>query len=129
MLNDNILGSLGAAGYDLYSAQGVTIEPHRSQAFDTGIAISLPPDTYGQIASRSSLALLGIAAVGGVIDRDFRSSINVVLFNHGTVDYKVCAGDRIAQLIIHRICHPHWMEVDTLEPTVRGSGAFGSTGR
>ena len=37
-------------------------------------------------------------------------------------------GDRIAQLILERICTPEIEEVDDLDSTARGSGGFGSTG-
>jgi dUTP pyrophosphatase len=35
---------------------------------------------------------------------------------------------RIAQLVVARHESVDWNEVDTLEPTTRGTGGFGSTG-
>lgn len=40
----------------------------------------------------------------------------------------VSVGDRIAQLILERICTPDVVEVDDIEETDRGAGGFGSTG-
>jgi len=40
----------------------------------------------------------------------------------------VRVGDRIAQLILERICTPEVQEVDDLDSTARGAGGFGSTG-
>lgn len=41
---------------------------------------------------------------------------------------QVRAGDRIAQLILEQISTPSVVEVDSLDDTDRGEGAFGSTG-
>ena len=40
----------------------------------------------------------------GVVDYDYRGPVGVVLFNHGSEDFKVNKGDRVAQLILERIC-------------------------
>ena len=52
----------------------------------------------------------------------------MVLFNHSAEDFKVQAGDRIAQLILERIETPQVKKVATLDDTDRGAGGFGSTG-
>jgi len=44
------------------------------------------------------------------------------------VDFAVSRGDRIAQLIVEKICMPDVVVVDDLDNTARGSGGFGSTG-
>ena len=62
---------------------------------------------------RSSLALKHQLDVGaGVIDRDYRGNVGVVMFNLGQTDYQVCRGDRVAQLVIERICTPELVEVE-----------------
>ncbi len=48
----------------------------------------------------------------GVIDSDYRGNIGVILFNLSHVDYNVKQGDRIAQLIVQRICTPDLEEVE-----------------
>lgn len=40
----------------------------------------------------------------GVVDYDYRGPVGVVLFNHGPEDFIVKRGDRVAQLILERIC-------------------------
>ena len=53
----------------------------------------------------------------------------VVLFNHGEEAFEVKVGDRIAQLILEKICLAEIEEVtDELPDTKRGAGGFGSTG-
>lgn len=64
----------------------------------------------------------------GVVDYDYRGNVGVVLFNHGDEDFQVKRGDRIAQLILERICMAEVEEVDELVSTDRGAGGFGSTG-
>jgi dUTP pyrophosphatase len=44
------------------------------------------------------------------------------------VDFEVKKGDRIAQLILEKICHAEITTVDDLDSTARGEGGFGSTG-
>lgn len=99
---------------------------------ETGLVIQVPEGTYGRIAPRSGIALKhGIAVGGGVIDRDYRGTVNVLLFNHGTTAFQVKAGDRIAQLIIECIVTPEVAEISNIKDlgdSVRGSAGFGSTG-
>ena len=54
--------------------------------------------------------------------------VGVVLFNHGDEDFEIKRGDRIAQLILERICMADIVEVNDLASTDRGAGGFGSTG-
>ncbi|KAJ4462004.1 putative deoxyuridine 5'-triphosphate nucleotidohydrolase [Paratrimastix pyriformis] len=79
------------------------VPPRGRLLVPTGIAIALPPETYGRIASRSGLALKnGIDVGAGVIDGDYRGEIKVLLFNHSDEPFPIAAGSRIAQLICER---------------------------
>lgn len=60
---------------------------------------------------------------------DYRGDIGVILINHGTEDFIVNQGDRIAQLIITQYEQVEFNIVDTLEETERGEGGFGHTGK
>src|SRR5204862_6769588 len=92
-----------AAGYDLFSAQN-TIVPARGKALiKTDLTLIFPPGVYGRIAPRSGLALkYHLDIGGGVIDPDYRGNVGIILFNHGSTDYKVSIGDRIAQIILEK---------------------------
>ena len=120
-----------AAGFDLYSAESKQIAPQSLAIVDTDIAIQLLAGTYGRIAPRSGLAVKHFIDIGGgVLDLDFRGSVRVVLFNHHAEEpFQVDVGDRIAQLIVEKICTPKLLEVDELDKTERGVGSFGSTGK
>lgn len=118
-----------AAGYDLASVDGVEIPPHGTAIVATGLAVAVPPGTYGRVAPRSGLAAKHSIGVGaGVIDAGYRGEIKVVLFNHGVRSFVVRPGDRIAQLILECVMCPPVVEHDTLDQTERGDNGFGSTG-
>jgi len=122
-------GSPLAAGYDLSSSEDVSIPKGTRGLVGTGIAFTVPHETYGRIAPRSGLAVKkGIQVGAGVIDRDYTGEVKVALFNHGDEDFVIKKGDRIAQLIIEKIEMPEVKLVDELLVTERGEGGFGSTG-
>merc|ERR1719233_1152390 len=122
-------GSKHAAGYDLASAQKVTVPAQGKALVKTDIALIIPNGCYGRIAPRSGLSWKKHIDIGaGVIDRDYRGNVGVVMFNHSTIPLEVEVGDRIAQLVIEKIAEPEVVEVDELPATERGEGGFGSTG-
>ncbi len=97
----------------------------------TGFSIAVPEGYEAQVRSRSGLARDGIVVANspGTVDADYRGEVQVILANHGTNDFPVHPGDRIAQLIIAPVMRAEWEVVDTLPPTTRGAGGFGHTGR
>ncbi|XXQ35230.1 Deoxyuridine 5'-triphosphate nucleotidohydrolase [Plasmodiophora brassicae] len=123
-------GSAFSAGYDLSSSEACVVPAHGKALVPTGLSIALPAGVYGRIAPRSGLAWKHHIDVGaGVVDRDYRGPVGVVLFNHSSSDFKIEAGDRIAQLILERIVDDaDVVEMDDLPESERGSQGFGSTG-
>ncbi len=122
-------GSPLSAGYDLSSAEETVIPAGGKGIVKTDLSIACPVGTYGRIAPRSGLAVKKFIDVGaGVVDADYRGPVGIVLFNFGSNDFHVQPGDRIAQLILEKVCMADVMEVDELTDTVRGEGGFGSTG-
>ena len=121
--------SAEAAGFDLKAAHTVTIVARGKAIVKTDIQIHVPEGTYGRIAPRSGLAAHKHIAVGaGVIDRDYRGNIQVILFNHSNEELQINEGDRIAQLICERIACPELEQCEFLPNTRRGSKGLGSTG-
>jgi len=124
-----VRGSDFAAGFDLSSAEAVTVPARGKAIVKTGLAIAIPANTYARVAPRSGLAAKKMIQVGaGVVDYDYRGEVGVVLFNHGPEDFPVAVGDRIAQLILEEISMVSCVEVESLDETMRGEGGFGSTG-
>lgn len=123
----------GAAGLDLRAAIAtpVTLAPGARALVPTGLAMQLPAGFEGQVRPRSGLALRhGITVLNapGTVDSDYRGEVSVVLINHGSEDFTVTRGDRIAQLVIAPVSHARLSEVDMLSETARGAGGYGSTG-
>eukprot|EP00928_Gymnodinium_smaydae_P022314 TRINITY_DN1878_c0_g2_i1.p1 TRINITY_DN1878_c0_g2~~TRINITY_DN1878_c0_g2_i1.p1 ORF type:complete len:493 (-),score=133.23 TRINITY_DN1878_c0_g2_i1:178-1656(-) len=124
-----IRGSTQAAGFDLSAAQATSIPAGGKAIVKTGLAVAVPAGTYARIAPRSGLAAKRMIDVGaGVVDSDYRGEVGVVLFNHGTEDFPVAVGDRIAQMIVECVDMAACSEVELLDDTARGAGGFGSTG-
>jgi dUTP pyrophosphatase len=123
-------GSDEAAGYDVCSIEDVRIDVGAYVRVRTGLAIRVPESTYGRIAPRSGLAAKhGIDVLAGVVDRDYTGEVVVILINHGQVPFDVHAGDRIAQLVLERVCIANdVVDVSELASSRRGDGGFGSTG-
>jgi len=122
----------GSAGYDLSACVDDCVPAGRWKAVETGVVVQFPADCYLRIAPRSGLAFkTGIDVFAGVIDSDYTGTIKVILMNHGTEDFEVKVGDRIAQMIYERIYKPVLQVVDSMQEltaTARGVGGFGSTG-
>lgn len=121
-----------AAGLDLKSAHACTVPARGAVAVSTDLVLALPHNTYGRVCSRSGLAFKHDIEVGaGIIDSDYRGVVVVLLRNHGTQDYTVAEGERIAQLIVHPYipCSVREVPFAELDTTERGNNGFGSTGK
>ncbi|WP_309113761.1 dUTP diphosphatase [Saccharothrix sp.] len=122
----------GDAGADLVTTTDVVIEPGERAVVGTGIAIALPEGYAGFVHPRSGLAArVGLSVVNtpGTIDAGYRGEIKVCLVNHDLREPVVLSrGDRIAQLVVQKVEHAVFREVDELPDSARGAGGYGSTG-
>jgi dUTP pyrophosphatase len=123
-----------SAGMDLCAAveEALVIEPGSVALVPTGFAVALPPGFEAQVRPRSGLAVrhaVGLINAPGTIDADYRGEIRVALINHGRHPYTVHRGDRIAQMVVQRVCRAVLQPAETLPETDRGDGGFGHTGR
>jgi dUTP pyrophosphatase len=123
----------GAAGMDLLAAVAapVIIPPSGRSLVPTGLSVALPPGFELQIRPRSGLALRhGIVLPNspGTIDADYRGEVQIIVMNAGDAPFIVERGMRIAQAVLAPVTRLVWREVETLPPTARGAGGFGSTG-
>lgn len=125
----------GAAGLDIKSNENVIIKPGERALIKTGLYIECPEGYEAMVRPRSGLAIKnGITVLNtpGCVDADYRGNIGVILINHGTEDFEVKIGDRIAQLVFNKIERIEWKQVtsiDALSVTNRGAGGFGSTNK
>ena len=122
-----------AAGLDLPADLDEPLElaPGARALVPTGLAIAIPPGYEGQVRPRSGRAVaegLTVLNAPGTIDADYRGEVRVLVVNLGQTPIRVTRGDRIAQLVVAPVVRVVWDEVETLAPTARGPGGFGSTG-
>lgn len=145
------------AGYDLVALDdGVINEKNGYLEYKTGIAIAPPKGYHTEIFPRSSISKYDLVLANsiGLVDQSYRGEVlvrfKVVLrfaknevsthtetgyINFGIVKYTLPGdpvvykkGDKIAQLVIRKTERAEFIESDTLDVTMRGSGGFGSTG-
>jgi dUTP pyrophosphatase len=125
-------GTDGSAGMDLAAdlVADVVIAPLDRVLIPTGVAVALPPGFEAQIRPRSGLALKqGITLVNspGTIDSDYRGEIQIILINLGKEPVVIRRGQKMAQMVVQRVCRARWQEVEELPTSKRQEGGFGHT--
>lgn len=124
-------GYAADAGFDLAIPGDQALPPGKACRIDLELVLQIPRGWYGQIFGRSSVFQRGLSVHPGVIDADYRGSVQLLVENRRRQTLHVQRGERLAQLLILpaprvslRCISPH-----EVEPTSRGAGGFGSTGR
>ncbi|MDL1872277.1 dUTP diphosphatase [Deltaproteobacteria bacterium PRO3] len=123
----------GAAGMDLCAAleKPLQIKPLERALVPCGFSMELPEGYEAQVRPRSGLAIRhGLTCLNspGTIDHDYRGEVKVILINLGQEPFEIRSGDRIAQMVIHRVERAEIELVEELNASARGAGGFGSTG-
>lgn len=122
----------GDAGADLTTTVDVRLEPGERALVPTGLAVALPEGYVALVHPRSGLAArFGVSIVNapGTVDAGYRGEVKVCLVNLDPREPVVLhRGDRIAQLVVQRVEHARFVEVDVLPGSTRGDGGYGSTG-
>ncbi len=121
----------GAAGADLVSVEDVNVRPGKVVAVSTGFSVSFPSGYEIQIRPSCGLALnysVTVVNTPGTIDSDYRGPLKVLLINHGDKVFRISKGDRIAQMILNKVCQAQFIETEQLDKTERNEDGFGSTG-
>lgn len=123
-----------SAGYDIRSIENVIIKPGESKAIKTGLKVSMNSDEVLYIYDRSSLGFkydICLSNSVGVIDSDFYNNpdneghFQIKLINHGSKDFEVLVGDRIAQGVFMK-----YLTVDDEENiNNKRKGGIGSTNK
>lgn len=122
----------GAAAFDVYSREEVTIQPHAVGYAPLNVALQLPKDHWALVAARSSLHKRGLMLANGigVGDYDYRGDgdeYKAALLNFTDKPVVVEKGERIAQIIILPRTQVAFIEKTAFDTDDRGG--FGSTGR
>ena len=118
-----------SAGYDFFmTGEPVTFKAGLRYLVDTGICLEdgdIPDDSFIMLLPRSSMRKkYGMSFYGaGVIDSDYRDSIQIILKVDEDMD--INPGERIAQGIVMRFGRI----AGEIEPVEERKGGFGSTGQ
>jgi len=124
----------GASGMDLmaFIKEPISVKPKTSNLIPTGLSVAFSEDYEIQIRPRSGLAAknnISVLNTPGTIDSDYRGEIKVIIYNHGSENFVINNGDRIAQMILTPVIKMELEETNNLPETIRGEGGFGSTGK
>ena len=122
------------AGLDLYASEDVWVD--EGTLISTGIAVDIPPGFEGTVRPRSGLtSRTGLRVQLGTVDSGYNGELKVIADcipqgDDGDQSYAVCAGDKIAQLVLSPIETPLVEVVDEFDSeSERGENGFGSTGK
>ena len=123
-----------SAGMDVRANidEAVVLRPLERAMIPTGLSIELSEGYEMQIRPRSGLAAKhGITVLNspGTIDADYRGEIRVILVNLSNEEFRIEAGERIAQMVVARHEQVEWELTEELAESERGEGGFGSTGK
>ncbi|PEP86130.1 dUTP diphosphatase [Bacillus pseudomycoides] len=147
----------GDAGFDLVAAEDVIIQPDETKVIPTGLSFEIPPGYELQVRPRSGVSRkTKLRVILGTVDSGYRGDVGVIVENNMPFSssmvgkyalninnelqetepysryvegvYIVRKGDRIAQGVIAPVETAHFVEVDELSGSERGTDGFGSTG-
>jgi dUTP pyrophosphatase len=121
----------GDAGADLFADNHALLMPGGSLLIGTGLALTIPDGYVGLIHPRSGLAAkfkVTVLNAPGTIDSGYRGEIKVLLINHGSTNFLVSPGDKIAQIVFQEVARATFLDSDKFTATSRGENGFGSTG-
>lgn len=143
------------AGYDIFAAETVILEPQEKATIRTDIAVNIPEGYVGLLTSRSGVSSkTHLVIETGKIDAGFQGNMGInikndrqdfvidsdvyqdiageIHYTDKTLDagtYQINKGDKLAQLVIVPIYTPELKEVKEFSNvSERGTDGWGSTG-
>jgi dUTP pyrophosphatase len=121
------------AGFDIVCTEEKTIllEAGQTRVFSTSLFLSIEKGWYGQLLTRSGMALKGMSVLGGVIDSNYRGEVKVILYNSSSTIQEITPNSRIAQMVFYpvpKVKLNYVSNLSELDTTERGDRGFGSSG-
>lgn len=145
------------AGFDIYAAETITLEPQEKALIATAVAVNIPKGYVGLLTSRSGVSSkTHLVVETGKIDAGFQGHMKINIKNdhedkemqtiflrdtdnekifekerhlYKLGSYRIEKGERIAQLVIVPIVTPELQEVEKFDDvSARGEKGFGSSG-
>lgn len=118
------------AGADVFAVKDTVVPAGETVLVGTGLRFAIPKGYEVQVRPRSGLSLktdLRVANAPGTIDATYRGEVNIIMWNTGSDEITIEAGDKIAQLVIAPTPMMEFEETTIDTDTDRGEGGFGST--
>ena len=126
-------GRASDAGFDIFLTEDVTFKPHTAVTLPTGVCIQVPEGYMGSVYIRSGVANKTgrkLILQNPPIDEGYTGEIHLMVVNTALFKkYKFKKGDRICQLVFHKIYRGDLEPVETLDKSERGDAWTGSSGR
>lgn len=125
----------GSAGLDLRACvpEPLTLAPGAWQLVPAGMAIHIGDAGYAAlILPRSGLGHKSGIVLGnlvGLIDSDYQGELMMSVWNRSATPFVIEPLERVAQLVIVPVMQAAFRVVDAFQPSERGAGGYGSTGR
>jgi len=127
--------NLGDSGFDLVAAEDTIVWPGETKVVPTGLAFEIPSGYEVQVRPRSGMTRdTKLRVVLGTVDSGFRGEVGVLVDNieapkeASMQAHVIERGTRIAQGVIAPVETAHFVEVNKLSDSERGSRGFGSSG-
>jgi dUTP pyrophosphatase len=127
--------TVASAGMDLRAMidSPLQLEPGASTLIASGMAIHIgDPSLCAIVLPRSGLGHKHGIVLGngvGLIDADYQGPLMISCLNRSAEAFTLVPGERIAQLVFMPIVRASFTLVESFDPSARGSGGFGSSGR
>ena len=125
----------GDSGFDLRAETneqgGYQVAPQSTIVIPCGFKVAVPVGTELQVRTRSGSPLkrgFNVANSPGTVDSGYRGVVGVLCHNLSNEVIDIECGERIAQGVICPVYKANFVEVETLDETDRGDGAYNSTG-
>lgn len=124
----------GSAGYDFYTTQDIIIRPKETVLFKTNIKAKMLPDEVLLLYIRSSVGIkkhIVLSNGTGVIDStyynnpDNEGNIMCALYNYGTEEQVIAAGDRVMQGVFCK----YLTTINDIVVNKERTGGIGSSGK
>ncbi|WP_353437211.1 dUTP diphosphatase [Staphylococcus aureus] len=122
------------AGYDIFSAETVVLEPQEKAVIKTYVAVSIPEGYVGLLTSRSGVSSKTYLVIEtGKIDAGYHGNLGINIKNDmehdGITSLYEDLDDKLAQLVIVPIWTPELKQVEEFgSVSERGEKGFGSSG-
>ena len=116
----------GSSAYDFKAPERVVLPPRGFIKFDSKVRVAMPENYVLQLYIRSSLGAKGLTLTNavGIIDSDYKGSIQAMLMNNSDTHVIIEKGERYMQGIFTQ-----YFITENDDTTAERNGGLGSTGK